>query len=93
MQRVKGPKLGASGTAPSRCIDAERLSDVAGRPIRARQKGNRPGCLCAESRDIGAYDTCPHGCVYCYAVQHRDRARHAFKTHDPDAEMLGGGPR
>ena len=61
------PGLEVPGTAPSRCIDADRLSDVAGRPIGARTKGNRPGCLCAESRDIGAYDTCPHGCVYCYA--------------------------
>ena len=85
------PQLQVSGAAASRCIDADRLSDVAGRPIAARTRGNRPGCLCAESRDIGAYDTCPHGCVYCYAVRHRDVARRAFKTHDPDAEMLSAG--
>ncbi len=82
------PHLQVDGTRPSRCIDAERLSDVAGRPIGAREKGNRPGCLCAESRDIGAYDTCPHGCVYCYAVRRRDVARSAYKTHDPLAERL-----
>ncbi|NQV59071.1 MAG: DUF1848 domain-containing protein [Alphaproteobacteria bacterium] len=58
----------------AQCIDAARLSDLAGRDISARQKGNRPGCLCAESRDIGTYDTCPHGCVYCYAVRDRDKA-------------------
>lgn len=62
------------GGVPARCIDVGRLSDVAGRLVRARRKGNRPGCLCAESRDIGAYDTCPHGCVYCYAVRDRDKA-------------------
>jgi DNA repair photolyase len=56
------------------CIDAARLSDIAGYDISARQKGNRDGCLCAESRDIGAYDTCAHGCVYCYAVSDHDRA-------------------
>jgi Domain of unknown function (DUF1848) len=77
---------------PARCVDAARLSDVAGRPIAARQKGNRPGCECAESRDIGAYDTCPHGCVYCYAVQNRSRAQARFKAHDPDDAMLGGEP-
>lgn len=60
--------------AAARCIDAVRLSDIAGYDITARQKGNRDGCLCAESRDIGTYDTCAHGCVYCYAVSDHDRA-------------------
>ena len=43
---------------PARCIHSTRLSDIVGYDIAARQKGNRDGCLCAESRDIGAYDTC-----------------------------------
>ena len=60
--------------AGAKCIDVERLSDVANRPIAARTKGNRPGCLCAESRDIGAYDTCAHGCAYCYAVSSHEKA-------------------
>lgn len=64
---------------PAQCIDAHRLSDIAGYEIVARQKGKRSDCLCAESRDIGAYDTCPHGCVYCYAV--RDRKRALSKYH------------
>jgi hypothetical protein len=78
----------AGGAVAARCIDAERLSDVAGRPIAAKQKGNRPGCLCHRSRDIGAYETCPHGCVYCYAVSDRDAARQHFKAHDPAGEFL-----
>ncbi|MGE0743823.1 MAG: DUF1848 domain-containing protein [Rhodospirillales bacterium] len=83
------PGLMAPGAAPARCIDADRLSAVAGRPVAARLKGNRPGCGCHESRDIGAYDTCPHGCAYCYAVQSRDKAQAALKAHDPAAERLG----
>ena len=63
--------------------------DVAGRPIPARRKGNRVGCACAESRDIGAYETCPHGCAYCYAVTSRTTARHHLtRRHDPDGEFL-----
>ena len=62
------PDLLGPGMAAARCIDAARLSDLAGRPVVATTRGNRPGCACAESRDIGAYDSCAHGCAYCYAV-------------------------
>lgn len=70
------------------CIDPFRLSEIAGHPIPAREKGNRPGCRCAESRDIGAYDSCPHGCVYCYAVNSRNAAKRGFAAHDPEGEFL-----
>ena len=82
------PALLPGAAEAARCIDAARLSDVAGRAIAARTKGNRPGCLCAESRDIGAYDTCAQGCAYCYAVSGRARAQGALKAHDPARDNL-----
>lgn len=82
------PDLVADGAPAARCIDAERLSDVAGHRIAAREKGNRPGCLCAESRDVGAYDSCTQGCAYCYAVRSGAAARANRRTHDPNAERL-----
>ena len=82
------PDLLGGGVGTARCIDAIRLSDVAGRAIAAREKGNRPGCACAGSRDIGAYDSCVQGCVYCYAVRSPAAARQRLKTHDADGEFL-----
>ncbi len=77
-------------TQEARCVDAERLEKVSGKLLtnRIKLKGNREECGCYESRDIGEYDTCPHGCVYCYAVQHRDLALERYKRHDPTSEFL-----
>lgn len=77
------------GVEEAACIDAARLSDIAGAPLKAAAKPHRKTCRCAQSRDIGAYDTCPHGCAYCYAVQSRERAKTMFGTHDPMADRLG----
>jgi hypothetical protein len=81
------PELAATAEVPAaRCVDAARLGDVAGQPVAAATKGNRPGCLCAESRDIGAYDSCVHGCRYCYAVaDHEAVQRRLRATRQPAA--------
>lgn len=66
------------------CIDRALAERICGHPIDAKPDANqRPGCGCAASVDIGAYDTCLHGCVYCYANHAGDAAR-----HDPKAPML-----
>ncbi len=82
------PEYLVPGTQEARCVDSLRLGDVAGRPLRVKEKGNREGCRCSEARDIGEYDTCPHGCVYCYAVQNRPLALDRYRRHDPASEFL-----
>lgn len=76
------------GAAFARCVDPFRLGEVAGYAIEAPHKPHRPGCGCYQSKDIGAYNTCPHGCVYCYAVASCGSARERHKRHDPQAETL-----
>jgi len=76
------------GAHDARCVDAQRLEEIAGRRIHADERGNRKECGCFASRDIGDYDTCPHGCVYCYAVLNRKLAQRRFREHDPTSEFL-----
>lgn len=83
-------ELLVEGAQEARCADARRLEEIAGRRIEARLKGNRAPCGCFETRDIGDYDTCPHGCVYCYAVRTPALAAERFRRHDPASEYLYG---
>ena len=76
------------GAIDAHCVDAQRLEDIAGHKLNIEQRGARKECGCFASRDIGDYDTCPHGCVYCYAVQNRELAQRRFREHDPDSEFL-----
>jgi hypothetical protein len=82
------PHLLGEGVEEAHCIDAQRFAAMIGSPIKAALRGARKECGCYESRDIGEYDTCPHGCVYCYAVRNRKRAQQRYKAHDPQGEFL-----
>jgi hypothetical protein len=82
------PELVCDGAVEARCIDARRLEQIGGFRIAVPVKGTRPGCACHEARDIGDYDSCPHGCTYCYAVRHRQLALNNYKRHDPGARSL-----
>lgn len=79
----------AQGVRHAACIDREKIERILGTPIRARKHaGQRPNCGCIESVDLGAYDTCVHGCAYCYATHSAKLSRTRFASHDPCAPSL-----
>jgi len=57
------------GIKAGSCIDGERLNKIFNLTIKIKKdKHQRPNCRCTVSQDIGEYNTCQHGCVYCYAI-------------------------
>lgn len=57
-----------------------------------RDTGQRAVCLCVPCKDVGQYDTCPHGCVYCYANTSPAVAARNFRRHDPEGESIFAEP-
>jgi len=79
------------GIEAARCIDDRLLASILGQPVRvAKDKGQRPGCGCVASIDIGAYNTCPHGCRYCYANSSERAVAANRAAHDPCSPLLTG---
>lgn len=79
------------GILQSGCMTSEILGKANNIKFKKlRHAGNRKGCNCMESRNIGDYDTCPNGCKYCYANQNPLIAKENFKKHNPDSPLILG---
>ena len=74
------------------CIDNQLVERIAGYPISARKdKNQRDICRCAESIDIGIYESCLNGCIYCYAIKgNYNTVKYNLNKHDKNSPMLVG---
>ena len=83
--------LSVYGIGRGACIDRTVMEDIAGCALDLRpDKNQRGACMCAESVDIGAYNSCPNGCIYCYANQSSASAARRHEAHIPNSELLLG---
>lgn len=84
--------LSQFGIRHNRCIDPDLICRIAPN-LKSEisqlktDKGQRTLCGCISSKDIGAYNTCPHGCAYCYANSspfsaHQNYLRHQQNPND-----------
>ena len=79
------------GIQRASCIDRTTVEALCGCNIAAPQdKNQRPGCGCLASVDIGVYNTCGNGCVYCYANHSVGSVAANMWRHDPAGELLLG---
>jgi hypothetical protein len=79
------------GIGASACTTLAMLGAANGVEFRKlKHKGQRAGCGCFESRDVGAYDSCPNGCRYCYANQNPELAQKNYSSHNPASPILFG---
>lgn len=79
------------GVKKSSCIDKNLIEEIIGYKLDVKKDlGQRENCGCVKSLEIGMYNTCIHGCTYCYACNTRDISIKNFKLHKKDSPLLFG---
>lgn len=73
------------------CMSQEILEASIGNKLKAPKRKNiREGCNCLIGNDIGAYNSCGHLCIYCYANANKEFVRKNMQKHNPNSSFLIG---
>lgn len=88
---AEGKELAIYGVDVSGCSTIATFEKALGCRLNVPKEGSaRPLCGCYLSHDIGSYDSCLHGCRYCYANNSVDAVKKNYTLHDVNSSLLIG---
>lgn len=92
----EGEELFRYGVDIAGCMSQAVLERAVGysmNPPKRKNSARGAACSCLLGNDIGAYNTCGHGCLYCYANEDKETVVQNMRLHRPDSPFLIGGVR
>jgi DNA repair photolyase len=88
----EGKDLEKFGVDVKGCMNKDIMEKAMGVTISVpkKKKSPREDCNCLLGNDIGMYNTCAHGCVYCYANYNTETVKRNIQNHNPKSPFLIG---
>lgn len=83
--------LDQCGIIHGSCVDEDLIHNLFSVKKKfGRDNHQRRNCMCARSVDLGMYDTCRAGCIYCYANLNEKKVKSNLRIHSSTSPLLIG---
>lgn len=87
---LESPSFAQYGVHCQGCMSKEVIEEALDIELMIKPSHVREGCDCLIGNDIGAYNTCLHECLYCYANIDKKEVIKQYQMHDPTSPLLIG---